>query len=158
MQERVGVRDDPERGRPGAEEALDVDPGGRHPQPVPLVLEEERVGRVAVERGREVEEGEADVVDLAAVHLRRVGVPELVDRADDAEEAEELEDVDQRLLEKRIELVGSRPDRLPVEDENADRPCHDDRPEDDERRGPEPADVADGAVRGSGPGRRRGTA
>ncbi len=56
---------------------------------------------------------------LAAVDLRGVGVAHLVDEADDAEKDEELEGVDQRLAEERVELVGPRPDRRPVLDEDA---------------------------------------
>ena len=146
MQEAVGVGRHPERGRPDADETLDVDAGDRHPEAVPLVREQDRVRRVAVEGRREVEQRDADVVHLAAVDLRRVGVAELVDPADDRQDQEELEDVEQRLAEERVELVGALEDRREVLREDPDRPDRAGGPDRHDGRRPDPADVAHGLV------------
>src|SRR5678816_4135927 len=102
-------------------------PGRAYPQTVPLALEEQRVGRVAVERRRDdVEERDPDVVHFAPVDLGGIGVRELVDAPDDREEQEELDRVEERLGEKRVELEGPAPDRAPVLHEDAhgpERPC-----------------------------------
>src|SRR5262249_24733680 len=66
VQQGVRIGGDPQARGDAADDRLDVHAGEDDPKAVPLVLEEERVGRVAVEGGREVEEGDADVVDIAA--------------------------------------------------------------------------------------------
>src|SRR6202022_4161658 len=97
VQERVRGGGHPQERRGRTEEALDVDARRGDPQPMPLARKKERVGRLAVKSGSEVEERDADVVHLAAVDLDGVPVAELVEKPDEREDEEELESVDERL-------------------------------------------------------------
>ncbi len=110
------------------------------------VLEHEGVGGVAVEGGRQIEQRETNVVALASIDFRRVGVAELVDRSDDAEDREELGHLRERFSVEVVEVHRALKDRFPVANEDDQGPQGRQDGHENDRPLPDPPNVFHGAI------------
>ncbi len=141
-----GYENHPRDGGHRAHDGLDVDARRCDPQPLPLACKKHRVGRIAVERGREVQQREADVVHFAAVDLGDVRVGELVKQPDERQDEEELHDVEKWLRCQGVKFDCPAPDRAPVHEDDPESPGSEDQRGGHDRWRPDPADVLHGAV------------
>ena len=83
---RLRIGQAPGQGGQSPDKELEISSGERHPKPLGLLREQPGVAHVAVQGGLEVEEHEAELVDLAAEVLAGQAMRELVGDADEQDD------------------------------------------------------------------------